>query len=169
MATTKQGTNGPGSDSRTSGPRAETTAETVRREVAERVEHGDTDDRPESGRDQLARQSQAQAEVKAEQNEFRHTFVVTIDRGNEWEKIEFDHEPNKIGLLQLALQAGYHPKGLAELVNERVHDDKRTVELTYAAPAVHASVDPDPAETVTPTRALQMQERRAKKQQRRTD
>jgi hypothetical protein len=85
----------------------------------------------------------------ADEGRFLKTFVVDREVGEDSPM----HARNAVGVVQEAIQRGLHPKGDVYLVDRTVVQEKRSVstELTYAVDVEPASVDHDPASTVTPS------------------
>jgi hypothetical protein len=78
---------------------------------------------------------------------FVKEFVV-LDR--DWTGEEYQHEANKAGVANEAIQRGLHPRGDVAFDGAEDHPDGQSVTLTYSVDTVPASVDHHPEDTTTP-------------------
>jgi hypothetical protein len=60
------------------------------------------------------------------------------------------HEPNKVGVLQEAIQRGLHPRGDVSFDGAETLGDGVSRLLRYSVGVVPAAVDSEPQETTTP-------------------
>lgn len=74
-------------------------------------------------------------------------FVV-LDR--DWTGEEYQHEANKAGVANEAIQRGLHPRGDVSFDGSEDHPDGESLTLTYSVDTVPASVDHHPENTTTP-------------------
>lgn len=118
-----------------------------------------TTDKPAESEEQL-RQKQFPAKAGAPDVEVdkrspdgsdgtRHVkeFVVLADA---WTGEEYQHEANKAGVANEAIQRGLHPRGEATFDGSEEHPDGLSLILTYSVETVPASVDHHPEDTTTP-------------------
>lgn len=61
-----------------------------------------------------------------------------------------DHDPNKIGVLQEAIQRGLHPRGDVSFDGVETLDDGVSRLFRYSVDVVPAAVDSEPEKTTTP-------------------
>lgn len=64
-----------------------------------------------------------------------------------------DHDPNKIGVLQEAIQRGLHPRGDVSYDGAETLDDGVSRLLRYSVEVVPAAMDSEPGKTTTPRAA----------------
>jgi hypothetical protein len=74
-------------------------------------------------------------------------FVVLA---RQWGGSDPEHEANKAGVANEAIQRGLHPRGDVSFDGAEDHADGESVTLTYSVDTVPASIDHTPAETTTP-------------------
>jgi hypothetical protein len=78
---------------------------------------------------------------------FVKEFVVL---GRDWTGEEYQHEANKAGVANEAIQRGLHPRGDISFDGSEEHPDGVSLTLTYSVDTVPASVDHHPEDTTTP-------------------
>jgi hypothetical protein len=78
---------------------------------------------------------------------FVKEFVVLAAR---WNDEDYQHEANRAGVVNEAIQRGLHPRGSVSFDGAEGHDDGLSLVLTYSVETVPASVDHSPEETTTP-------------------
>jgi hypothetical protein len=78
-------------------------------------------------------------------------FVVLA---RQWGGSDAEHEANKAGVANEAIQRGLHPRGDVKFDGEAKHDDGQSLVLTYSVDTVPASVDHRPQDTTTPRKVL---------------
>jgi hypothetical protein len=83
----------------------------------------------------------------SEGTRFVKEFVVL---GRDWTGEEYQHEANKAGVSNEAIQRGLHPRGDVSFDGAEDHPDGQSVTLTYSVDTVPASVDHHPQDTTTP-------------------
>jgi hypothetical protein len=93
----------------------------------------------------------------ADEGRFVKVFVVDREVSDD----SAMHAMNAVGVVNEAIQRGLHPKGDVFLVNRNVIRDRRSVstELTYAVDVTPASIDHEPASTVTPSDLVAAQDK----------
>ena len=83
----------------------------------------------------------------SEGTRFVKEFVVL---GRDWTGEEYQHEANRAGVANEAIQRGLHPRGEASFDGSEDHEDGVSVVLTYSVDTVPSSVDHQPEDTTTP-------------------
>jgi hypothetical protein len=83
----------------------------------------------------------------SEGTRFVKEFVVL---GRDWTGEEYQHEANKAGVANEAIQRGLHPRGDVSFDGSEDHPDGQSLTLTYSVDTVPASVDHHPEDTTTP-------------------
>jgi hypothetical protein len=83
----------------------------------------------------------------SEGTRFVKEFVVL---GRDWTGEEYQHEANKAGVVNEAIQRGLHPRGDISFDGSEEHPDGVSLTLTYSVDTVPASVDHHPEDTTTP-------------------
>jgi hypothetical protein len=83
----------------------------------------------------------------SEGTRFVKEFVVL---GRDWTGEEYQHEANKAGVANEAIQRGLHPRGDISFDGSEDHPDGLSLTLTYSVDTVPASVDHHPEDTTTP-------------------
>jgi hypothetical protein len=78
---------------------------------------------------------------------FVKEFVVLAAR---WNDEDYQHEANRAGVVNEAIQRGLHPRGDVSFDGGEQHLDGLSLVLTYSVETVPASVDHNPADTTTP-------------------
>lgn len=78
---------------------------------------------------------------------FVKQFVVQAAR---WNDQDYQHEANRAGVVNEAIQRGLHPRGDVAFDGQQEHPDGLSLVLTYSVETVPASVDTNPSETTTP-------------------
>ena len=78
---------------------------------------------------------------------FVKEFVVLAAR---WLGHDYQHEANRAGVVNEAIQRGLHPRGDVAFDGQEQHPDGLSLVLTYSVETVPASVDHNPADTTTP-------------------
>jgi hypothetical protein len=68
----------------------------------------------------------------------------------DWTGEEYQHEANKAGVANEAIQRGLHPRGDISFDGSEDHPDDVSLTLTYSVETVPASVDHHPEDTTTP-------------------
>ncbi|WP_030168958.1 hypothetical protein [Streptomyces sp. NRRL S-813] len=74
-------------------------------------------------------------------------FVVQAAR---WTGEDYQHEANRAGVVNEAIQRGLHPRGKVSFDGQEEHPDGLSLILTYSVDTVPASVDDRPEDTTTP-------------------
>lgn len=74
-------------------------------------------------------------------------FVVLA---RQWGDFTPEHEANKAGVANEAIQRGLHPRGDVRFDGAADHPDGESVTLTYSVNTVPASIDHTPQATTTP-------------------
>ncbi len=82
---------------------------------------------------------------------FHRDFVVPA-RG--WNDSDDAHEANKVAVLQQALHRGLHPRGDVSYDGRSDHPDGKSLVLSYSVDVILASEDDRPADTNTPSKAI---------------
>ena len=83
---------------------------------------------------------------------FVKEFVVLAAR---WNDQDYQHEANRAGVVNEAIQRGLHPRGDVSFDGQEQHPDGLSLVLTYSVETVPASVDHNPAETTTPRKVIE--------------
>lgn len=83
----------------------------------------------------------------SEGTRFVKEFVVL---GRDWTGEEYQHEANRAGVANEAIQRGLHPRGDISFDGSENHPDGVSLTLTYSVDTVPASVDHHPEDTTTP-------------------
>jgi hypothetical protein len=83
----------------------------------------------------------------SEGTRFVKEFVVLA---RDWTGEEYQHEANKAGVANEAIQRGLHPRGDISFDGSDDHPDGVSLTLTYSVDTVPASVDHHPEDTTTP-------------------
>lgn len=78
---------------------------------------------------------------------FVKEFVVLAAR---WNDEDYQHEANRAGVVNEAIQRGLHPRGDVRFDGAEGHPDGLSLVLTYSVETVPASVDHHPEDTTTP-------------------
>jgi hypothetical protein len=78
---------------------------------------------------------------------FVKEFVVLAAR---WNDEDYQHEANRAGVVNEAIQRGLHPRGDVSFDGGEQHPDGLSLVLTYSVETIPASVDHNPADTTTP-------------------
>lgn len=78
---------------------------------------------------------------------FVKQFVVLAAR---WNDEDYQHEANRAGTVNEAIQRGLHPRGKVAFDGAEQHPDGLSLVLTYSVETVPASVDTSPEDTTTP-------------------
>lgn len=78
-------------------------------------------------------------------------FVVLAAR---WTGEDYQHEANRAGVVNEAIQRGLHPRGSVSFDGQENHDDGLSLVLTYSVETVPSSVDGQPEETTTPREVI---------------
>lgn len=78
---------------------------------------------------------------------FVKEFVVLA---RDWTGEEYQHEANRAGVANEAIQRGLHPRGDIDFDGQEEHRDGVSLTLTYSVDTVPASVDHHPEDTTTP-------------------
>lgn len=78
---------------------------------------------------------------------FVKEFVVLAAR---WNDEDYQHEANRAGVVNEAIQRGLHPRGEVSYDGAEQHPDGLSLVLTYSVETVPASVDEHPEHTTTP-------------------
>ncbi|MFI6854491.1 hypothetical protein [Streptomyces sp. NPDC050416] len=74
-------------------------------------------------------------------------FVVPAAR---WTGEDYQHEANRAGVVNEAIQRGLHPRGEVSFDGQEEHPDGVSLVLTYSVETVPSSVDHEPEDTTTP-------------------
>jgi hypothetical protein len=74
-------------------------------------------------------------------------FVVPAAR---WTGEDYQHEANRAGVVNEAIQRGLHPRGDVAFDGQEEHPDGVSLVLTYSVETVPSSVDHQPEDTTTP-------------------
>jgi hypothetical protein len=74
-------------------------------------------------------------------------FVVPAAR---WTGEDYQHEANRAGVVNEAIQRGLHPRGDVSFDGQEEHSDGVSLVLTYSVETVPSSVDHQPEDTTTP-------------------
>jgi hypothetical protein len=74
-------------------------------------------------------------------------FVVPAAR---WTGEDYQHEANRAGVVNEAIQRGLHPRGDVSFDGQEEHADGVSLVLTYSVETVPSSVDHQPEDTTTP-------------------
>jgi hypothetical protein len=74
-------------------------------------------------------------------------FVVPAAR---WTGEDYQHEANRAGVVNEAIQRGLHPRGDVSFDGQEEHADGVSLVLTYSVETVPSSVDDQPEDTTTP-------------------
>jgi hypothetical protein len=83
----------------------------------------------------------------SEGTRFVKEFVVLAAR---WTDEDYQHEANRAGVVNEAIQRGLHPRGDVSFDGQEQHPDGLSLTLTYSVDTVPASVDHQPEDTTTP-------------------
>jgi hypothetical protein len=83
---------------------------------------------------------------------FVKQFVVLAAR---WNDEDYQHEANRAGVVNEAIQRGLHPRGTVAFDGAEPHADGLSLTLTYSVETVPASVDHHPEETTTPRAVIE--------------
>jgi hypothetical protein len=83
----------------------------------------------------------------SEGTRFVKEFVVLAAR---WTDEDYQHEANRAGVVNEAIQRGLHPRGDVAFDGQEQHPDGLSLTLTYSVDTVPASVDHQPEDTTTP-------------------
>ncbi|MBD9700651.1 hypothetical protein IHE56_00800 [Streptomyces sp. ID01-12c] len=83
----------------------------------------------------------------SEGTRFVKEFVVLA---RDWTGEEYQHEANRAGVANEAIQRGLHPRGDISFDGSEDHPDGVSLTLTYSVETVPASVDHHPEDTTTP-------------------
>lgn len=83
---------------------------------------------------------------------FVKEFVVLAAR---WNDEDYQHEANRAGTVNEAIQRGLHPRGDVSFDGQEQHPDGLSLVLTYSVATVPASVDHNPADTTTPRKVIE--------------
>jgi hypothetical protein len=83
----------------------------------------------------------------ADGSRFVKEFVVLAAR---WTDEDYQHEANRAGVVNEAIQRGLHPRGSVSFDGQEQHPDGLSLTLTYSVDTVPASVDHQPEDTTTP-------------------
>lgn len=78
---------------------------------------------------------------------FVKEFVILAAQ---WDADTYDHDANRAGVANEAIQRGLHPRGEASFDGATDHEDGVSTVLTYSVDTVPASVDHHPEDTTTP-------------------
>jgi hypothetical protein len=78
---------------------------------------------------------------------FVKQFVVLAAR---WNDEDYQHEANRAGVVNEAIQRGLHPHGGVAFDGAEQHADGLSLVLTYSVETAPASVDHHPEDTTTP-------------------
>lgn len=92
----------------------------------------------------------------AHDDRFHHTFTIppTTSIGDEDDPASVDaHNANKAAILEFALHRGLHPQGEASFDGQSTRGDG-SIDLEYSVPVRPAHLVEQPADTVTPTKAI---------------
>jgi hypothetical protein len=74
-------------------------------------------------------------------------FVVPAAR---WTGEDYQHEANRAGVVNEAIQRGLHPRGDVSFDGQEEHPDGVSLVLTYSVETIPSSVDHQPEDTTTP-------------------
>ncbi|MDX3230625.1 hypothetical protein [Streptomyces sp. ME19-01-6] len=66
-----------------------------------------------------------------------------------------EHEANKAGVVQEAIQRGLHPRGDVRLDSVEAHHDGVSRTYRYSVAVVPSAVDDQPGETTTPRKVIE--------------
>ena len=83
---------------------------------------------------------------------FVKQFVVLAAR---WNDEDYQHEANRAGTVNEAIQRGLHPRGKVSFDGGEEHPDGLSLVLTYSVDTVPASVDHHPEDTTTPRAVIE--------------
>jgi hypothetical protein len=83
---------------------------------------------------------------------FVKQFVVLAAR---WTDEDYQHEANRAGVVNEAIQHGLHPRGAVSFDGGETHPDGLSLVLTYSVETVPASVDHQPEDTTTPRAVIE--------------
>jgi hypothetical protein len=83
----------------------------------------------------------------ADDMRFVKEFVVLAAR---WNDEDYQHEANRAGVVNEAIQRGLHPRGKVSFDGATEHADGLSLVLAYSVETVPASVDHHPEDTTTP-------------------
>jgi hypothetical protein len=83
---------------------------------------------------------------------FVKQFVVLAAR---WTDEDYQHEANRAGVVNEAIQRGLHPRGDVSFDGGELHADGVSLVLTYSVETVPASVDHRPEDTTTPRAVIE--------------
>ena len=83
---------------------------------------------------------------------FVKQFVVLAAR---WNDEDYQHEANRAGTVNEAIQRGLHPRGKVKFDGAEAHPDGLSLTLTYSVDTVPASVDHHPEDTTTPRAVIE--------------
>ncbi|MFB7244639.1 hypothetical protein ACFCYX_19525 [Streptomyces populi] len=78
---------------------------------------------------------------------FVKEFVVLAAR---WNDEDYQHEANRAGTVNEAIQRGLHPRGKVSFDGQEMQPDGLSLLLRYSVETVPASVDHHPEDTTTP-------------------
>lgn len=83
---------------------------------------------------------------------FVKEFVVLAAR---WNDEDYQHEANRVGVVNEAIQRGLHPRGDVTFDGAEGHPDGVSLTLRYSVETVPASVDHRPEGTTTPRSVIE--------------
>ena len=83
---------------------------------------------------------------------FVKQFVVLAAR---WNDEDYQHEANRAGTVNEAIQRGLHPRGKVKFDGGEAHPDGLSLVLTYSVDTIPASVDHHPEDTTTPRAVIE--------------